>query len=37
VNRVQFVIIVVVTDTWCMFATCQHKDSSINFAKTALY
>jgi len=35
--RVQFVITVIVTVTWCMFATRQHKDSSVNFAETALY
>jgi len=35
VNHVHFVIIVTVK--WCMFATQQHKDSSIRFAETALY
>jgi len=37
VNRVHFVITVIVTVMWCTFATRQHKDSSMNFAEIALY
>jgi len=35
VNHVHFVVIVTVM--WCTFNTRHYKDSSINFAETALF